>query len=368
MGCPVLHIDTLFSGYTPKLEVVRDEGSASNSEVDFSEGLILLFKYYPYGMLMPGRFGEAASGYRYGFQGQEKDDEIKGKGNSVNYKYRMHDPRLGRFFAVDPLTSKYPHYTPYSFSGNKVIHAIELEGLEEIILTDTKGKSVTKKFDKGSSSKEIETFFTDNGYNWDSDWFDENAYDEVWTAKNFYNFWGYSTGTKLKKYLSSNSYNSNKKSPYFTEWDRTFFEWMTAKEAEIDGDAEAMFDFGVQVAAITTSLITAGGSAGVITWSGDAISLTGVALTLDDMSKTGEGDRTMLESFALQYGGEPALKTLNAIKIVVAVGNLAKGQYDIQINLKNGKKIDAVYDSLNEVFTGYTLIDSQSKDWSGVDW
>jgi hypothetical protein len=42
----------------------------------------------------------------------------------------MHDPRIGRFFAVDPLASKYPHYTPYSFSGNKVIANVELEGLE----------------------------------------------------------------------------------------------------------------------------------------------------------------------------------------------------------------------------------------------
>ncbi|MCH2231138.1 MAG: hypothetical protein MK105_12415 [Crocinitomicaceae bacterium] len=44
----------------------------------------------------------------------------------------MHDPRIARFFTIDPLTSKYPHYTPYSFSGNKVIHAIELEGAEEL--------------------------------------------------------------------------------------------------------------------------------------------------------------------------------------------------------------------------------------------
>lgn len=69
--------------------------------------------------------------YCYGFQGQEKDDEVKGEGNSINYKYRMHDPRVGRFFAVDPLTRKYPHYTPYSFSGNRVVDAVELEGLEE---------------------------------------------------------------------------------------------------------------------------------------------------------------------------------------------------------------------------------------------
>ena len=72
--------------------------------------------------------------YPYGFQGQEADDELKGKGNSYNYTFRMHDPRIGRFFAVDPLASKYPWYTPYQFSGNKVIHAVELEGLEEHVL------------------------------------------------------------------------------------------------------------------------------------------------------------------------------------------------------------------------------------------
>jgi hypothetical protein len=43
----------------------------------------------------------------------------------------MHDVRVGRFFAIDPLTSKYPWYTPYSFSGNKVIAFRELEGMEE---------------------------------------------------------------------------------------------------------------------------------------------------------------------------------------------------------------------------------------------
>src|SRR5690606_7291848 len=72
----------------------------------------------------------ACSGYRYGFQAQEKDDEVKGKGNSVNYTYRMHDTRLGRFFCTDPIGYKYPHNSPYAFSENRVIDKIELEGLE----------------------------------------------------------------------------------------------------------------------------------------------------------------------------------------------------------------------------------------------
>ena len=69
-------------------------------------------------------------GYRYGFQGQEKDNELKGSGNSLNYRYRMHDPRLGRFFSVDPLAGKYPWNSTYAFSENRVIDGVELEGLE----------------------------------------------------------------------------------------------------------------------------------------------------------------------------------------------------------------------------------------------
>jgi len=68
--------------------------------------------------------------YRYGFQGQEKDDEITGNGNSLNYKFRMHDPRIGRFFAVDSLTKKYPWNSSYAFSENRVIDGTDLEGLE----------------------------------------------------------------------------------------------------------------------------------------------------------------------------------------------------------------------------------------------
>lgn len=72
------------------------------------------------------------SSYRYGFQGQEKDDEVKGAGNLVNYTYRMHDPRLGRFFSTDPMEKSFPWNSPYAFSENRVLDAIELEGLEAI--------------------------------------------------------------------------------------------------------------------------------------------------------------------------------------------------------------------------------------------
>ncbi|MBN8641156.1 MAG: thrombospondin type 3 repeat-containing protein [Flavobacteriales bacterium] len=96
----------------------------------FKPDVLAYNDYYPFGSLVPNRHATDGS-YRYGFQGQEKDDEIKGEGNSLNYTFRMHDPRVGRFFAVDPLEKSYPWYSPYSFGGNKVIRFVELEGLEE---------------------------------------------------------------------------------------------------------------------------------------------------------------------------------------------------------------------------------------------
>jgi RHS repeat-associated protein len=85
--------------------------------------------YYPFGMLLPGRHGNT-SDYRYGFQGQEMDNEVKGEGNSINYKYRMHDPRIGRFGSPDPLAKDYPWNSSYAFSENRVIDGIDLEGAE----------------------------------------------------------------------------------------------------------------------------------------------------------------------------------------------------------------------------------------------
>jgi len=67
--------------------------------------------------------------YRYGFQGQEKDNEIKGIGNSINYKFRMHDPRIGRFFAVDPLAKKYSFQSPYAFATNNPVRLVDVDGL-----------------------------------------------------------------------------------------------------------------------------------------------------------------------------------------------------------------------------------------------
>ncbi|NHN27985.1 hypothetical protein FIA58_020085 [Flavobacterium jejuense] len=95
--------------------------------------------YYPFGQLLPGRFHvDPSQDYRYGFQGQEMDNELKGRGNSLNYTFRMHDPRVGRFLSRDPLAPQYPWNSPYAFSENRVIDGIDLEG-KEFTITPTEG-------------------------------------------------------------------------------------------------------------------------------------------------------------------------------------------------------------------------------------
>jgi RHS repeat-associated protein len=80
---------------------------------------------------MPGRQKNTDKA-RQTFQGQEQDREWLG-GNAIAYKYRFHDPRLGRFLSVDPLMNKYAYNSTYAFSENRVIDRLELEG-KQIIL------------------------------------------------------------------------------------------------------------------------------------------------------------------------------------------------------------------------------------------
>jgi RHS repeat-associated protein len=95
--------------------------------------------YYPFGSQMPGRKYSNGSKFRYGFNGKENDNEVKGEGNQLDYGMRIYDPRLGKFLSVDPLTKSYPHYTPYSFAGNKPIWCVDLDGAEEWYYYDAFG-------------------------------------------------------------------------------------------------------------------------------------------------------------------------------------------------------------------------------------
>ena len=70
--------------------------------------------------------------YRFGFNGVEKNNELYGEGNAYDFDYRIHDARIGRFLSIDPLTNKFPFYSPYQFAGNKPIQNVDFEGAEDV--------------------------------------------------------------------------------------------------------------------------------------------------------------------------------------------------------------------------------------------
>ncbi|MFY0255159.1 type II toxin-antitoxin system death-on-curing family toxin [Chitinophaga sp. 30R24] len=56
-------------------------------------------------------------GYRYGFNGQEKDNEIQGEGNAYTAQFWEYDPRIGRRWNLDPKsTVGISHYSAFNNS------------------------------------------------------------------------------------------------------------------------------------------------------------------------------------------------------------------------------------------------------------
>jgi len=80
--------------------------------------------YYPFGMTMPGRLYNPDA-YRFGFNGQEKDNEI---GSGIyTAEYWEYDSRIGRRWNVDPVT--YAWQSSYACFNNNPIALIDPLGL-----------------------------------------------------------------------------------------------------------------------------------------------------------------------------------------------------------------------------------------------
>lgn len=114
-------------------------------------------------MLQPNRHGNTGL-YRYGFNGFEKDDEIKGNGNHISWGDYGYDPRTGRRWNVDPFFAKYPWQSPYSAMGNNPILHKELDGRDYAVYVNHETKTVivkavyyTQKGDKNSHSEAVKS-------------------------------------------------------------------------------------------------------------------------------------------------------------------------------------------------------------------
>jgi len=130
---------------------VSSSGTYEGTFTATSNSMILLFEMVPTGNPPPDSTGYywldnvsveevkpventqvGNEGYRYGFNGKEKDNDI-GVADQ-DYGARIYDARLVRFKSVDPITSKYPELSPYQFASNTPIQAVDLDGLEKYIV------------------------------------------------------------------------------------------------------------------------------------------------------------------------------------------------------------------------------------------
>ncbi|MCZ2129245.1 MAG: hypothetical protein LC109_03160 [Bacteroidia bacterium] len=100
---------------------------------------------YPFGMTMVG-YSNPDYSYKYSFNGMEKDDEVKGSGNSLDFGARIYDSRLGRWLSVDPLMSIYPSLSPYHGIGNNPILFKDADGRKILLLHTGNNDVEWKKF------------------------------------------------------------------------------------------------------------------------------------------------------------------------------------------------------------------------------
>lgn len=132
------HLGNVLSTVTDK-KVLFDNDNDNDADWSIPE-IATANDYYPFGMLMPGRNSDST--YRFGFNGKENLDAIKGEGKSQDFGARIYDGRLGRWLAVDALSGIFPGWSPYRAFLNNPIFFVDKDGNIEWPL---KGTSVIQK-------------------------------------------------------------------------------------------------------------------------------------------------------------------------------------------------------------------------------
>jgi RHS repeat-associated protein len=105
-------------------------------------------------MLMPGRGYSAINSYRYGFNGKENDNEVKGEGNELDFGDRIYDPRIGRWYSIDPLQAKFAALSPYNYCYNNPVNVFDPNG--------KLGIHVTARYDEKTGKLTILKIAIDN--------------------------------------------------------------------------------------------------------------------------------------------------------------------------------------------------------------
>jgi RHS repeat-associated protein len=94
--------------------------------------------YYDFGWGMPDRNYQSSLEYRFGFNGKENDKDA----DAYDFGARMYNSKLGRWWSVDPLDSKYPNLSPYLYSGNNPVLFVDYDGRDFGLKIDHVSKTI----------------------------------------------------------------------------------------------------------------------------------------------------------------------------------------------------------------------------------
>ncbi|HKI45094.1 MAG TPA: RHS repeat-associated core domain-containing protein, partial [Balneolales bacterium] len=103
---------------------LKDQVGSIKMTVNASGNVVGYDDYFPYGSIMPIRSHVSSEFDRYKFTGKYRDGE-------TGYDYfgaRYYDSWLGGFLSVDPMSKKYPSFSPYNYTLDNPLRLVDPHG------------------------------------------------------------------------------------------------------------------------------------------------------------------------------------------------------------------------------------------------
>ncbi len=144
------HLGNVLATISARPRLIFDNQTFQYKEAD----VISVSDYFGFGMLMPGRQWNSGS-YRHGFNGFERDDEMKGAGNWYSFGDYGYDSRIVQRPSVDPLASEAPGWSPYRAFYCNPIYWTDPTGMLEDGFTVDKLGNIERVDDTGGEEFDV---------------------------------------------------------------------------------------------------------------------------------------------------------------------------------------------------------------------
>ncbi|MBW7869152.1 MAG: hypothetical protein H3C31_12620 [Brumimicrobium sp.] len=146
---------TATSGYTYSVEFVMRSVCRSNAVNNYFEVDDVLISYEEATTEEHTEF-VASGSYLWGFNTQQRVDEIAGKGNHYTAEFWEYSPRLGKRWNIDPVVK--PHESPYAAFANNPIIFVDPNG--DDVINGDRLVANQKEADKRKADNSLSDFKT----------------------------------------------------------------------------------------------------------------------------------------------------------------------------------------------------------------